>query len=108
MSCANAGDNSKEGNCAVSSMEPWDRFYAQKRGYKDRHNLRAAFPELMTDEVRADPKKWHPPLEMRPGDEVPGPKQGMTVVLEVGAGVGNACFPLLRANANLFCYAFDW
>mmetsp|Transcript_12299 Transcript_12299/g.37519 ORF Transcript_12299/g.37519 Transcript_12299/m.37519 type:complete len:310 (+) Transcript_12299:153-1082(+) len=96
----------------------WDRFYFEKgvKFFKDRHNLRKFFPELMPEDVQMDPSRHHPPLEghspdskldkyARPSEEL---LAGKTIVVEVGCGVGNATFPLLRANPNLYAFSFDF
>lgn len=105
----------------------WDVFYAQMRDgfFKHRYNLRTEFPELMPESVRADPKRWVPP-------HVPARRSGgfdpadlhtsvteheagqgrrvvpRTLVLEAGCGVGNSLIPLLRANSQLYLFAFDF
>jgi methyltransferase-like protein 6 len=100
----------------VEAMKYWDHFYKQRSDnfYKDRHYLREEFAELMPPEVVADPKKWIAPAKGASEDstdavaaeaaEASGPKLNL---LEVGCAVGNAVFPLLRANPNLFIYAAD-
>lgn len=114
----------------------WDHFYKQRTTnfYKDRHYLREEFPELMPPEVAANPKKWIPKrlVEVEVGGvsseagssessqqrQVPAPApygdtvpveylEGRTAMLEVGCAVGNAVFPLLRANPDLFIFACD-
>ncbi|KAJ8908444.1 hypothetical protein NDN08_005153 [Rhodosorus marinus] len=96
----------------------WDKFYAQKgiKFFKDRHNLRKFFPELLPEYQRDNPEEHHPKLkpdpdayenglDTPPADEVLADK---LLVVEAGCGVGNACFPLLRANPEMFMFSFDF
>jgi len=93
----------------------WNHFYSEKtvNFFKDRHYLREEFPELMPDEVRADPRSWVDNLEIAanqgPPDasELPAVMDGHLVVLEIGCAVGNGLMPLLRANPNIFGLACD-
>ncbi|KAA8494732.1 Methyltransferase-like protein 2B [Porphyridium purpureum] len=99
----------------------WETFYRHKKAtfFKDRHNLRAEFPEMMPDSVRDDPVKWCAPLarkyptlsEYAFDTQQPPPEEilrGKEIFLELGCGVGNAVFPLLRANPSLFGFACDF
>jgi methyltransferase-like protein 6 len=97
----------------VEAMKYWDHFYKQRSDnfYKDRHYLREEFAELMPPEVVADPKKWIAPkgaeeesTEVSTAAVATGKRVNL---LEVGCAVGNAVFPLLRANPDLFIYAAD-
>jgi methyltransferase-like protein 6 len=115
-----------------SQAHAWDAFYTLNRDsfFKDRHLLRAALPELMPDAVRADPARHIPKLsfpaaggdgncggdcgaddfaglDTRPA-ELPGSGDAELVFVEAGCGVGNALFPVLRANPHAFAYAFDF
>ncbi|KAL8686572.1 MAG: hypothetical protein Q9218_007010, partial [Villophora microphyllina] len=69
----------------------WNRFYANNTSnfFKDRKWLRQEFPVLK---------------------EVTEKGAGRKVLLEVGAGAGNTCFPVLRGNENedLMVYACDF
>jgi SAM-dependent methyltransferase len=117
---------------STSEHEFWDLFYRQKRDrfFKHRYNLRAAFPELVPPSVRAAPHRHVPVHEpLRPlvpdarhvlesspdepshwmlDDFEPALTHGKVVVAECGCGVGNALIPLLRANPDLFFFAFDY
>ncbi|KAL8725281.1 MAG: hypothetical protein Q9181_006473 [Wetmoreana brouardii] len=69
----------------------WNRFYANNTSnfFKDRKWLQQEFPVLK---------------------EVTREGAGRKVLLEIGAGAGNTCFPLLRGNENaeLLVYACDF
>jgi methyltransferase-like protein 6 len=103
------------------SMDRWDRFFERNKTafYKDKHHLRGEFAEMMTDEVRTDPKRWRPPLVRAHSDlsqypfdvRAPPPSRvyaDKLCFLELGCGVGNAAFPLLRANPELFGFCADF
>jgi hypothetical protein len=87
----------------------WDQFYKERtvNFFKDRHWLRRELPELMPESVRANPSQHC--AEIVPGtwDRKLG-DEGVVVHLEVGCGVGNTVFPLLRANPKLFCHCTDF
>ncbi|KAL8824369.1 MAG: hypothetical protein Q9170_008181 [Blastenia crenularia] len=69
----------------------WNRFYANNTSnfFKDRKWLQQEFPIL---------------------DELTRKGAGKKVLLEVGAGAGNTCFPVLKGNENeeLMMYACDF
>ncbi|KAI4129274.1 MAG: hypothetical protein LQ338_002326 [Usnochroma carphineum] len=69
----------------------WNRFYANNTSnfFKDRKWLKQEFPVLK---------------------EVTQKGAGTKVLLEIGAGAGNTCFPVLKDNANdeLMVYACDF
>lgn len=69
----------------------WNKFYANNNSnfFKDRKWLQQEFPVLK---------------------EVTQKDSGKKVLLEVGAGAGNTCFPILRGNENedLMVYACDF
>ena len=77
------------------------------QAFKDRHYLRREFAELMPRSVRDDPKAWTPPLDpaVLPPPDLTSPDA--RVVLELGCGVGNSAFPLMRANLDMFVHACD-
>ena len=75
--------------------------------FKDRHYLRKAFSDLMPRAVRDDPSRWVDPIDpstTRAPDETSSDHK---LVLELGCGVGNSAFPLMRANLDLFVVAVD-
>lgn len=106
-----------------SQAHAWDSFYSVNRDsfFKDRHLLRSALPELMPEAVRADPLRHIPKLsfgangedcdqtglDTSPADLADGNDADL-VFVEAGCGVGNALFPVLRANPRAFAYAFDF
>ncbi|PXF49873.1 Methyltransferase-like protein 2-A [Gracilariopsis chorda] len=95
---------------AAEAAERWDAFYTTKpKLFKDRHVLRAAFPELVGPQAAADPSAHVPPLSpmTHPYTEAERP-QCDQVLVEVGCGGGNAVYPVLRANSRLFAFAFDF
>ena len=105
-------------SATAAGPESWERFYRTHSGkdgakghrvqaFKDRHYLRREFAELMPQSVRDDPKAWTPPLDPA---ALPPPNPNSSeakVVLELGCGVGNSAFPLMRANVDLFVHACD-
>lgn len=95
-----------------SASGRWNLFYDTKPAlFKDRHLLRAEFPELMGDNAALHPKVHVAPLQGHEGHETSNlkrdPRCDLTLV-EAGCGVGNGVFPILRANERLFAYAFDY
>lgn len=107
-----------------SQAHAWDAFYLLNRDsfFKDRHLLRAALPELMPAAVRADPARHIPKLTFGGADANKDADAGVevgggaatcaddadVVFVEAGCGVGNALFPVLRANPRAYGYAFDF
>lgn len=86
----------------------WDHFYATKRAlFKDRHLLRAQFPEMMSESVRQRPDLHIPPLAPCK-HPLPREEHCDLTLVEAGCGVGNGLFPVLRANGRLFAYALDY
>jgi len=93
----------------------WERFYLthSKDGakghdvgaFKDRHYLRKVFGELCDADARASPETFRSPLTpetLRDVDEA-----NAVDVLELGCGVGNSVYPLLRANLDMRVVAVD-
>ncbi|KAI0561018.1 methyltransferase-like protein [Gracilaria domingensis] len=107
-----AAELAKPPNSAAEAAERWDAFYETKPTlFKDRHVLRAAFPDLVAPHAAANPTAHVPPLSpVSKGSLVDrGPSsQCDQVLVEVGCGAGNAVYPLLRANPRLFAFAFDF
>lgn len=104
----------------IEAANRWDACHHTKpTQYKDRHLLRAAFPELVNAAAAADPKRHIPPLQKAAASQ-PSPSdlsdrlalarcRGCDQLLvEAGCGSGSAVFPLLRANERLFACAFDF
>lgn len=97
---------------AFSTKQEWNSFYStkQNRFFKNRYNLRYFFPELLPAGIQ--PQDWHPPLEWK-GERCMEPPSieelcQHTIVLEIGCGVGNSIFPLIRANPKLFIFGIDF
>eukprot|EP00871_Galdieria_phlegrea_P005595 jgi/Galph1/6036/GphlegSOOS_G4705.1 len=96
-----------------STKEHWNHFYSTKKDgfFKNRYNLRYFFPELLPPQVQDHPELWHPPLNNgEKNTEPPDWKtlEGRTIILELGCGVGNSIFPLIRANPHLFIFGVDF
>lgn len=101
----------------ADSGNAWERFYKTHAGkgdgkktisvYKDRHYLRKEFTELMPRAVLEDPGAW--PLAIDPEATRPPDENSIDykLVLELGCGVGNSAFPLLRANLDLRLICVD-
>eukprot|EP00741_Cyanophora_paradoxa_P007536 tig00001154_g7289.t1 len=70
----------------------WDIFYMHNKTnfFKDRNWLGREFPELSG------------------AYEETGEFAGVSAIAEVGCGVGNALFPILRANPSIRAYAVDF
>ncbi len=117
-----AMDEELANDLKVHAAANWDAFYSNvtTNFYKDRHYLRAEFPEIMSDEVRKDPSAWcdekRTPSNSRPdvavtADDLDAMRQDdnkLIVVCEIGAAVGNSVFPLIRANPHVYVYACDF
>ena len=84
----------------------WEAFYGihANRFFKHRYYLRKDWPELMPPAVRADPLAHVPPLDP---PSAPPPAADSVRVLELGSGVGNTAYPLVRANPNLVVTCVD-
>ena len=96
----------------------WERFYRThsgtdgKKGYdiaafKDRHYLRKEFVDLMPAEVLKDPTAWPESIDPNTTRSPDPYSKDHKVVLELGCGVGNSAFPLLRANLDLKLICVD-
>jgi SAM-dependent methyltransferase len=68
----------------------WDRFYQHHKNnfFKNRYYLRSEFPEINEGSIKTSD----------------GSKP---IVLEVGCGVGNTLFPLVKNSPEKYFYAFD-
>ncbi|KAF6000762.1 hypothetical protein F1559_003160 [Cyanidiococcus yangmingshanensis] len=116
---------------ALAEHQFWDLFYRQKRDrfFKHRYHLRAEFAELVPAAVQADPHRHVPihtprrplsteeraqleqalrPASWKMSHFEPAVAQDKVLVAECGCGVGNTLIPLLRANPDLFFFAFDF
>lgn len=86
----------------------WDEFYNihQNRFFKDRHWLFTEFPELAPNHSNSvdTPKKVD--MQMCELPQHAGPMR----IFEIGSGVGNTVFPILKYNndPNLTVYASDF
>ncbi|KAM4622478.1 tRNA N(3)-cytidine methyltransferase METTL2A [Discoglossus pictus] len=85
----------------------WDDFYTvhENRFFKDRHWLFTEFPELSAG-TRTLPSTQD---DQGSGDSFPGSSASYRI-MEVGCGVGNTVFPILKNNADpsLFVYCCDF
>ncbi|XP_035788699.1 LOW QUALITY PROTEIN: methyltransferase-like protein [Anopheles albimanus] len=99
---------------ATEADQNWDRFYGihQNRFFKDRHWLFTEFPELAP---KAQPGSC--PSKVLPGGEVqtevstvPTVPCERRTIFEIGCGVGNTVFPILKYSDedNLMVYASDF
>ncbi|GJQ09197.1 hypothetical protein GpartN1_g5213.t1 [Galdieria partita] len=97
-----------------STTKDWNQFYTTKQNkfFKNRYNLRYFFPELLPAGV--EPHTWHPPVQWQGQKCVEPPSleelksRQHIIVLELGCGVGNSIFPLIRANPSLFVFGIDF
>lgn len=88
----------------------WDLFYSRGQGttYKDRHLLRALFPELVPESVAANPKAHCAPISSPQVEKSKVEVVCDLTLLEVGCGRGSSIFPLLRANPRLYIIGADF
>jgi methyltransferase-like protein 6 len=90
----------------------WDKFYERNSThfFKDRHWVTREFPELLrTDSGAADVcsrSALRYVLQADMGHAAQG--TAPPTVLEVGCGVGNLIFPLLKVNPAVRMYACDF
>ena len=99
---------------ASDDAEAWEKFYAAHsrngasadvRFFKDRHYLRRAFGELVDADARAHPETFRAALDPKTLGDVD--ESDVVDVLELGCGVGNSVYPLIRANLNMRVTAVD-
>jgi len=97
-------DNDSDDNDGKNNA--WEQFYRNHKTkfFRDRHYLRKSFKRDLMNDVEfagfvedATEEEMEEKLRALPKLEI----------LEIGAGVGNALFPLLRANPNLRFSAAD-
>ncbi|KAK8390806.1 hypothetical protein O3P69_010488 [Scylla paramamosain] len=90
----------------------WDAFYGihQNRFFKDRNWLFTEFPELAPHLAHTFPQKQNPWRCSLPSCISPPEQYATFCILEVGCGVGNTVFPILKTNneEGLFVYCCDF
>ena len=125
-------DSSRASLANADASHAWERFYRTHSGvgstggggreisegpskkkpnavtaFKDRHYLRKAFPDLMPQRVLENPSAWVDPIDPATTRAPDYTSKDHKVVLELGCGVGNSAFPLMRANLDLRVVAVD-
>ncbi|XP_053555729.1 tRNA N(3)-methylcytidine methyltransferase METTL2 [Bombina bombina] len=88
----------------------WDDFYTihENRFFKDRHWLFTEFPELSSSSSTSLPLQEEQ-IKDNGGGAFPGASASYRI-MEVGCGVGNTVFPILKNNADrgVFVYCCDF
>lgn len=93
----------------------WDEFYNihQNRFFKDRHWLFTEFPELAPVNTKNAPERVYPDVpevvnKKREKDDFQ--VEGGRKILEIGSGVGNTIFPILKYSVepDIMLYASDF
>lgn len=82
----------------LDAKKNWDLFYRRNKAnfFKDRYWTFREFDELNND---------HNLIENEDGNNLNKP---IGKLLEIGCGVGNFLYPLLKQNKNIFVYACDF
>lgn len=95
----------------------WDEFYNihQNRFFKDRHWLFTEFPELAPVNTRNAPERVYPENRTEVVNKKIEPvlsdtSEGGRKIFEIGSGVGNTIFPILKYSVepDLMLYASDF
>lgn len=96
---ANLVPTDKAKDFEKNADEFWNKFYSihDNKFFKDRNWLFTEFPELLVDNTSVD-------------DNSTSNSNSKFTIFEVGCGVGNTIFPILRSNKNpnLFVYCCDF
>jgi hypothetical protein len=100
----------------LSADNPWDEFYlrhskqnakAKVGAFRDRHYLRASFRDLMPSLNSGFDPAFHVSKIDPSAPHCVDNEERLIHMLEMGCGVGNALFPLLRATPNITAEACD-
>jgi methyltransferase-like protein 6 len=86
----------KKNKLEIDAKKHWDLFYRRNKTnfFKDRHWTMREFDEL-NDTLNVDSTEEKSTNQQRK-------------LLEIGCGVGNFIFPLIKKNKNIFVYACDF